>query len=99
MDTPRLWPGSVGYFVILSFLAVLASIAVGLRFLARKLTRIGLHTDDWLSLASLLLNHLFTASVFVSFVYGLGASPQELAEIDPMINHCGVIEGSGFLSV
>lgn len=86
MDTPALWTGAVIYIVILTILAVMASIAVGLRFWARTITegdQHGLHADDWLSLAAILVNHGFTASLYIAFSYGLGASILELIKASP----------------
>ncbi|KDN71524.1 hypothetical protein CSUB01_12076 [Colletotrichum sublineola] len=68
--------------VILGVIATFTCIG---RFWARKLTRLGWGLDDWLALASLIVNHAFCVTTVVATVQGgLGRSIVDVMAEDPM---------------
>lgn len=71
--------------VINIILAVISTITCAGRFWARKLTGVGWGLDDWLALASLVVNHVFCAITIVATVNGgLGRSIVVVMAEDPM---------------
>ncbi|KAI7781605.1 hypothetical protein LA080_014503 [Diaporthe eres] len=66
-------------------LAVISTITCAGRFWARKLTGVGWGLDDWLALASLVVNHAFCAVTIEATVNGgLGRSMVVVMAEDPM---------------
>lgn len=66
-------------------LAVISTITCAGRFWARKLTGVGWALDDWLALASLVVNHGFCAVTIEATVGGgLGRSIVVVMAEDPM---------------
>lgn len=66
-------------------LAVISTITCAGRFWARKLTGVGWGLDDWLALASLVVNHAFCAITIEATVNGgLGRSILVVMAEDPM---------------
>lgn len=66
--------------IILAFIATMTCAA---RFWARKLTGLNWSWDDWLALASLLVNHAFMAITVNAAFHGLGQSMTVLLETSP----------------
>ncbi|RWA10070.1 hypothetical protein EKO27_g5023 [Xylaria grammica] len=78
------WYGAWGFVGTTIFLAAVSSLAVTLRFWARWISGLGIHTDDWLTLGALAVHHGFGATLIVSFLAdGLGFDSAELKEADP----------------
>lgn len=66
-------------------LAVISTITCAGRFWARKLTGVGWGLDDWLALASLVVNHAFCAVTIEATVSGgLGRSIVVVMAEDPL---------------
>lgn len=66
-------------------LAVISTITCAGRFWARKLTGVGWGIDDWLALASLVVNHAFCAvTVEATLNGGLGRSIVVVMAEEPM---------------
>ncbi len=71
---------SWGYIAATAFLVVLSSLAVALRFWSRRISGLGIYTDDWLVLFTLIVLHGLAATIFIAFlVDGLGFDKQILA--------------------
>ena len=71
--------------VINIILAVISTITCAGRFWARKLTGVGWGLDDWLALASLVMNHAVCAITIEATVNGgLGRSIVVVMAEDPM---------------
>ena len=68
MEPLGIWPGAVPYLAVLSVLALMASVAVAVRFWSRKLMYDGFHADDWLALAALVFHHAVLALLFTMFI-------------------------------
>lgn len=66
--------GGLAIVVINILLAVVATTACVGRFWARKLTGLNWSWDDWLALASLIVNHVFMAVTVNASFHGLGQS-------------------------
>ncbi|KAI0439310.1 hypothetical protein F4803DRAFT_531873 [Xylaria telfairii] len=80
MSTLGLLPGPAGYIAGLSVLAAIATLVVGLRFWVTKVTRAGLHFDDWLTLITIITVHGLLGIIFVAFTsFGLGHTNEEIA--------------------
>jgi hypothetical protein len=78
------WSGSWGYIAALGFLAVLSSLTVAGRFWSRRISGLGTHVDDWLALATLIVNHALNATVLIAFLQdGLGFNTKRLVQADP----------------
>jgi hypothetical protein len=83
-DSFGIWYGSWGYIAALSFLAIIASVAVAFRFWSRRISGLAIQLDDWLALVTLLVHHGFTTTVFVAFLTnGLGFDTLDLSAPDP----------------
>ncbi|KAI0097225.1 hypothetical protein GGR51DRAFT_486025 [Nemania sp. FL0031] len=79
-----IWENSWGYIAATILLAFLASLLVALRFWSRWISAQGIHSDDWLALATLLVHHGLGAMILVAFIsYGLGFSTTSLEAADP----------------
>ncbi|KAI1261709.1 hypothetical protein F5Y18DRAFT_197979 [Xylariaceae sp. FL1019] len=86
--TLGVWSGSWGYIASLVLLALLASLAVILRFWSRYTSMVGIRSDDWLALAALLFHHGLTAAIIVAFLkFNLGYDIATKNAIDPNIEH------------
>ncbi|KAI0424826.1 hypothetical protein F5Y09DRAFT_126161 [Xylaria sp. FL1042] len=71
---------SWGYIGATAFLVVLSSLAVALRFWSRRISGLGIYTDDWLALFTLIVHHGLAATIFIAFlVDGLGFDKLTLA--------------------
>jgi hypothetical protein len=66
--TLGVWPGSWYYIAILELFALLASLAVVLRFWSRRIDEASIHTDDWLVLVTLPLQHGVNATILIAFL-------------------------------
>ncbi|KAJ8125913.1 hypothetical protein O1611_g7725 [Lasiodiplodia mahajangana] len=78
-----IWENSWGYIAATIFLAFLASLLVALRFWSRWISAQGIHSDDWLALATLFVQHGLGAIILVGFIsYGLGFSTKSLETAD-----------------
>ncbi|KAI8632860.1 hypothetical protein F5Y19DRAFT_332140 [Xylariaceae sp. FL1651] len=83
-STLGVWYGSWGYIAALSFLAVVASLAVALRFWSRRISGLGTHADDWLALVTLFVHHGLNATIYIAFLAdGLGFNTLTLLHSDP----------------
>ncbi|KAK1987631.1 hypothetical protein LZ30DRAFT_701494 [Colletotrichum cereale] len=81
-DEPHTANAIIAINVILAVIATFTCIG---RFWARKLTGLGWGLDDWLALASLVVNHAFCATTIVATIHGgLGRSIVEVMAEDPM---------------
>ncbi|TDZ21564.1 Satratoxin biosynthesis SC1 cluster protein 4 [Colletotrichum orbiculare MAFF 240422] len=75
----------VAIIIINVVLAVIATVTCGGRFWARKLTGMNWGLDDWLALASLVVNHAFCAITIQATIYGgLGRSIVVVMAEDPL---------------
>ncbi|KAI3321639.1 hypothetical protein HD806DRAFT_159224 [Xylariaceae sp. AK1471] len=78
-----IWHESWGYIGALSFLAVLSSVSVAFRFWSRRISGLGIHTDDWLALFTLFIHHGLTTTIFIAFIAdGLGFDSADLVMAD-----------------
>ncbi|GAP90160.1 putative integral membrane protein [Rosellinia necatrix] len=79
-----IWHGSWGYIGATIFLAIVSTLAVALRFWSRRISGLGIHTDDWLALVTLLVHHGLGATIIIAFVVdGLGFDTPTLILNDP----------------
>ncbi|KAJ2988017.1 hypothetical protein NUW58_g4196 [Xylaria curta] len=78
-----IWSSAWGYIAPTIFLAVLATLAVALRFWSRQISGLGIHADDWLALVTLFFSFGLGATILVAFlVDGLGFDTASLIEAD-----------------
>lgn len=68
MEPLGIWHGAVAYLAVLSVLALMASVAVAVRFWSRRLMYDGFHADDWLALAALVFHHAVLVLLFTMFI-------------------------------
>ncbi|KAI0162104.1 hypothetical protein GGR57DRAFT_453141 [Xylariaceae sp. FL1272] len=86
--TLGVWSGSWGYIASLLVLALLASLAVILRFWSRYTSMVRIRSDDWLALTALLLHHGLTAAIILAFLkFDLGYDIATKNAIDPGSEH------------
>ncbi|KAI1819410.1 hypothetical protein F4861DRAFT_139691 [Xylaria intraflava] len=77
------WHDCWGYIAALLFLAVLASLAVALRFWSRRVSGPGVQLDDWLALGALFIHHGLCGTVLAAFLGdGLGFDTSTLEAVD-----------------
>ncbi|KAI1178913.1 hypothetical protein F4777DRAFT_40265 [Nemania sp. FL0916] len=78
-----IWSDAWGYIGATIFLAVLSSLAVASRFWSRRISGLGIHSDDWLALVTLIVHHGLAATIIVAFIAdGLGFNTATLAMAD-----------------
>ncbi|KAI0871840.1 hypothetical protein GGS24DRAFT_40131 [Hypoxylon argillaceum] len=78
-----IWQNSWGYIGATIFLAFLASLAVALRFWSRRISGLGIHSDDWLALTTLFIHHGLAATIVLAFISdGLGFNTHSLLVAD-----------------
>ncbi|KAI0509193.1 hypothetical protein F5B22DRAFT_365873 [Xylaria bambusicola] len=83
-STLGVWHDAWGYIGAIIFLGVLSSITLALRFLARRLSRLGACSDDWLALFALIVQHGLGAVVIIAFLeYGVGIDSPDAISASP----------------